>query len=235
MMKVSTWPMVSQLESYQMSSGGAMTFDIFWTLEYSRVSGASSQQGVVFRPAQQKKMVPCNPGTLGLQSWFTIEAFAWCTVTTDFLRMACDIEIFDRPDTETTSRYIFCWAIQHLSGCATTCNVTVIGSPEPLVKEKKLGACSRWKNLGLHCPLWNVLCKIKGSDVCIFPFSRQVQKCQNVCKMLKRLEGLIRAAHEFWKDNRQHLAAFAAFSSRQDMLVSLRASRRSEYSTLIFR
>jgi hypothetical protein len=56
--------MVSQLESYQMSSGGAMTFDIFWTLEYSRVSGASSQQGVVFRPAQQKKngtLQPWNP------------------------------------------------------------------------------------------------------------------------------------------------------------------------------
>ena len=64
MMKVSTWPMVSQLESYQMSSGGAMTFDIFWTLEYSRVSGASSQQGVFFCPAQKKRMVPCNPGTL---------------------------------------------------------------------------------------------------------------------------------------------------------------------------
>ena len=66
MMKVSTWPMVSQLESYQMSSGGAMTFDIFWTLEYSRVSGASSQQGVFFCPAQTKKngtLQPWNPVT----------------------------------------------------------------------------------------------------------------------------------------------------------------------------
>ena len=42
-----------------------MTFDIFWTLEYSRVSGASSQQGVFFCRPKKKEwypatLEPCN-------------------------------------------------------------------------------------------------------------------------------------------------------------------------------